>query len=98
MIQDVITIALVCNEEVMLIHAYISSLKGEVLRGDDKSWPPYRPIEVAKTPIDIQLVLVDASSVGRIDAFVLDVQITGHGPQNHSASNPYPDRFLWRFQ
>jgi len=36
MIQDVITIALVCNEEVMLIHAYISALKGEVLRGDDK--------------------------------------------------------------
>jgi len=37
MIQDIITIALVCNEEVMLIHAYISALKGEVLRGDDKS-------------------------------------------------------------
>jgi len=40
MIQDVITIALVCNEEVMLIHAYISALKGEVLRGDDKKPPP----------------------------------------------------------
>jgi len=39
MIQDIITIALVCNEEVMLIHAYISSLKGEVLRGDDKNSP-----------------------------------------------------------
>jgi len=38
MIQDVITIALVCNEEVMLIHAYISALKGEVLRGDDKNF------------------------------------------------------------
>ncbi|PIQ53178.1 MAG: hypothetical protein COW02_07680, partial [Comamonadaceae bacterium CG12_big_fil_rev_8_21_14_0_65_59_15] len=40
------TIALVCNEEVMLIHAYISSLKGEVLRGDDNKTLIYQAVKI----------------------------------------------------
>ena len=57
MIQDVITIALVCNEEVMLIHAYISSLKGEVLRGDDKHMRPSVCMPTRKTTHRIGLLV-----------------------------------------